>query len=122
MASATGEGYVQVKNWTKFQHYKHRNPPWIRLYNELLDDYAFSRLPDASKWHAVGLWLLASRFDNRIPADPAWIARRIGAHDSIDLPLLASAGFITTCPGVASTALASRKQDAKPEKSREEHL
>ena len=29
----------RVKNWSKFQHYKNRNPPWIRLHVEILDDY-----------------------------------------------------------------------------------
>jgi hypothetical protein len=106
--------FVQVKNWEKFQHYKKRNPPWIRLYNEILDDYTFGRLPDASKWHAVGLWLLASRFDNKIPADPEWIRQRIGATDPVDLPILLSAGFLVPYDD-ASDTLASRKQDAKPE-------
>ena len=36
-----------------FQHYKDRSAPWIKLYNELLDDYRFAVLPDASKWHLV---------------------------------------------------------------------
>jgi hypothetical protein len=107
--------FLRVKNWEKFQHYKKRNPPWIRLYNEVLDDYAFGRLQDASKWHAVGLWLLASRFDNRIPADPEWIGQRIGATAPVDLDELLSSGFITVCDDDeqdASGTLASRKQDA----------
>lgn len=108
------ERFIQVKNWSRFQHYKKRNPPWIRLYNELLDDYPFQCLQDASKWHAVGLWLLASRLENRIPADPIWIAQRIGASDPVDLAPLVSAGFISYCED-ASNVRASCKQDATPE-------
>lgn len=48
------------KNWTEFQHYKDRNPPWIRLHRRLLDDRDFQRLPIASKALAPMLWLLAS--------------------------------------------------------------
>jgi hypothetical protein len=107
--------YLSVRNWKRFQHYHQRNPPWIRLYNALLDDYAFSRLHDASKWHAVGIWLLASRFDNRIPDDAMWIAQRINARVAVDLEPLLSAGFIERCPGDASNALAGRKQSATPE-------
>ena len=33
-----------VKNWDEFQHYKDRNPPWIKLHNHLLDDYEFEML------------------------------------------------------------------------------
>ncbi len=106
--------YLRVKNWERFQHYKRRNPPWIRLYNELLDDYAFSRLQDASKWHAVGIWLLASRFDNRIPDDPHWIAQRINARSALNMPELLSAGFIERYQD-ASVMLASCEQNSIPE-------
>lgn len=108
-----------VKNFEKFQHYKDRSPPWIRLYNSLLDDYEFGRLPDASKAHLLAIWLLASRYENKIPYDPEWVARRINATSPVDLDGLAEAGFIVadqSCSG----ALAERKQDAMPEKRRAE--
>jgi ribosomal protein L12E/L44/L45/RPP1/RPP2 len=108
-----------VRNWARFQHYHQRNPPWIRLYNSLLDDYQFARLQDASKWQACGIWLLASRFDNAIPDDATWIAQRINARSPVDIEALISAGFIERYPS-ASAALAARKQSATPEESREE--
>jgi hypothetical protein len=83
-----------VKNFEKFQHYKDRSPPWIKLYNELLDDYEFGRLQDASKMHLIGIWLLASRSDNKIPHDSAWVAKRINANSKVDLEELEQAGFI----------------------------
>lgn len=102
-------GYLKVKNFERFQHYKDRNPPWIKLYNDILDDYEFARLQDATKWLAVGLWLLASRYENRIPADPEWIGRRLNTTEPVDLDPLLSAGFITLYQD-ASTPPASRKQ------------
>ena len=48
------------KNWKSFQHYKDRQPPWVKLHKSLLDDRDFSRLPIASKALAPMLWLLAS--------------------------------------------------------------
>lgn len=48
------------KNWTSFQHYKDRCPPWIKLHRDLLNDRAFMMLPLASKALAPLLWLLAS--------------------------------------------------------------
>lgn len=119
-----------VKNFERFQHYKDRAPPWIKLYNELLDDYEFGRLPDASKMHLIAIWLLASRSDNKIPYDAAWVARRINANTKVDLTLLACSGFIVvdqqlqTVEQDASNALADCKQDAcletEGEKRREE--
>jgi hypothetical protein len=103
-----------VKNFEKFQHYKDRSPPWIKLYNELLDDYEFGLLPDASKMHLVAIWLLASRSENKIPFDPAWVARRINATEQVNLRLLADRGFILldqplhTAEQVASEPIAER--------------
>jgi hypothetical protein len=102
---------IQVKNFERFQHYKDRSPPWIKLYNDLLDDYEFAGLPDASKAHLLAIWLLASRYNNEIPADAVWIARRINATDPINLDLLKAAGFLLEVQ-VRSKALARRKQSA----------
>lgn len=106
--------FIEVKNFERFQHYKDRKPPWIKLYNDLLDDYEFGCLPDASKWLAVGLWLLASRHDNRVANDPNWIGRMIHASQPVDIAPLVSAGFVRLLPD-ASKPLAERKQDAMPE-------
>ena len=38
---------LRVKNWSAFQHYRHRRPPWIKLHRGLLDDFAWHRLPEA---------------------------------------------------------------------------
>lgn len=84
----------RVKNFEKFQHYKDRSPPWIKLYNELLDDYDFACLQDASKLHLILIWLLASRSGNHLPLDSEWIGRRISATQPVDLDALVNAGFI----------------------------
>ena len=86
--------YIQVKNWGKFQHYKKRNPPWIKLHAELLSDYAFSRLQDASKLHLMMIWLLASRTANKLPNDPGWLQKQIGAETKPNINLLIEMGFI----------------------------
>jgi hypothetical protein len=94
--------FFSVINYDQQQHYKDRGPTWIKLYNRLLDDYGFAHLPDAAKWHLIGIQLQASRHDNRVPADPAWLARQIGAIDAIDLDVLVQAGFIAPLPDVDS--------------------
>ena len=40
---------LKIKDWDKFQHYKDRNPPWIKLSTDTFQNYDFSRLQDASK-------------------------------------------------------------------------
>lgn len=107
-------GYVEVKGWDNFQHYKKRSPPWIKLHAALLDNYEFARLPDISKAHLVGIWILASKHANKVPADPEWIARRIGATDPVDIEPLVEAGFIARLRR-ASDPLPERKQMPIPE-------
>lgn len=51
---------IRPRNWSKFQHYKDRRPPWIKLHRELLDNYDWHCLPTASKALVPMLWLLAS--------------------------------------------------------------
>jgi hypothetical protein len=100
--------YLYVKNWENYQHYKHRSPPWIKLHRDLLNDYNFLCLQDASKLHLMLIWLLASQMENRIPADPDFIRQRIGIKEKPNLKELIDKGFLVD----ASNALASCKQVA----------
>lgn len=112
------KGYFSVKNFERFQHYKDRSPPWIKLYNDLLDDYEFGILPDASKFHIIAIGLLASRTGNKIPADAGWVARKIGATTIVDLTMLAKSGFIIL-DQISSEMLAPCKHVAMPEREGE---
>ena len=119
--------HFSVTNYDSQQHYKDRGPTWIKLYNRLLDDYGFAMLPDACKWHLIGIFLLASRHNNRIPSDPAWLARQIGAVSPIDLGRIERGGFIAAikdeptpfCADVAA-AFDLFGNPASPEKRRGE--
>jgi hypothetical protein len=110
--------FFEVVDFANLQHYKDRNPPWIKLYNELLDSYNFACLQDASKLHLILIFLLASRTNNKIPYDATWIKHRINATENIDLQALEESGMIRVL-GNASKALASCKQSAITETERE---
>jgi hypothetical protein len=86
--------YLSVKNWEKYQHYKDRTPPWIKLHREVLDDYDMSCLQDASKLHLILIWVLASQLNNRIPDDPVWIGKKINATSKVNLKELIDKGFL----------------------------
>lgn len=85
---------LRVRNWEKFQHYKDRNPPWVKLYTAWPDDYEWSSWSDASKLLAVCIVMLAGRVGNRIPNDPAWIQQRCGLKKVPDLTELIGSNFI----------------------------
>ena len=103
--------YISVTDFAKTQHYKHRNPPWIRMYNSLLGDYAFSKLPDLAKLDYMLLCLLASQLDNKIPADLQWIKSRLDICHEPHVILLIERGFLDG----DSAMLASCKQSAPTE-------
>jgi hypothetical protein len=58
---------IRIKNWEKFQHYKQRDPPWIRLYRALLDDREWYNLDGESAKALVMLWLIASEGNGVLP-------------------------------------------------------
>lgn len=110
---------ITPKRWAEFQHYKDRSPPWIKLHRKLLDDYAFSRLPLASKALAPLLWLLAAEYEGgKITAGAEEIAFRLRVTDkelaAALKPLIESGFFLDD-----SEMLAPRKQSAMPETERE---
>lgn len=52
-------GY-RVKDWAKFQHFKDRSPPWVKLYRDILDDPDWHDLDAESSKALVMIWLIAS--------------------------------------------------------------
>ena len=59
---------MRIKNWNKFQHFKDRKPPWVKLYRDLLDDIDWHELDAQASKVLVMLWLIASEEDGNIPA------------------------------------------------------
>ena len=86
--------YLHLKNWEVYQHYKKRNPPWIKLYHSLLDDYEYCQMSDDSKLLLLCFYMLASRTENRIPFDLTWIKRKTMVSCDIKLDELLGSGYI----------------------------
>ncbi|HEU4589015.1 MAG TPA: hypothetical protein VFS11_10220 [Gemmatimonadales bacterium] len=113
-------GVLRIPKFDEFQHYKKRNPPWIRLYLKLLDNLDFALLPDATKGQLVNLWMLAARLHRdtkrppELPADPAWLASKINATEPIAWERLIPR-WIECDKETASKMLATCKQNATPE-------
>ena len=76
--------YLRIINWKKFQHYKDRCPPWIKLHVKILNDRNFMLLADASKCLLMLLWVLSSEEEGLIPYDLDEISFRL-RRDSLSL-------------------------------------
>lgn len=105
------DNFFCIANWKRFQHYRERNPPWIKLHRELLTSRAWISGDDANRALMVALMLIAADTDNLIPADPAYIQRRAYLNSEPDFSRLLDVGFLER----ASNVLATCKQDARPE-------
>ena len=119
---------IRVRGWEKFQHYKKRNPPWIKLHRQLLDDREWQKLGDFAARLLIDLWLLASESEEpgTVKMDSDTLAWRL-RYDSNKLAgigpalqELTSHGFIRLGKQVASKVLAARPQGAMPETETEE--
>ena len=111
--------FLKPKNWEKFQHYRDRCPPWIKLHRDLLNDRAYMNLPIASKAIAPLLWLLASESKDgsfNAASDELAFRLRIASKDiESGLKPLIDNGFFVD----ASTMLAPCLQLAIPERETE---
>lgn len=58
---------LKIKNWSQFQHFKDRRPPWVKLYRDLLDDIEWHLLDPKHAKTLVMLWLIASETDGVLP-------------------------------------------------------
>jgi hypothetical protein len=108
-----------VTTANKFQHYKDRCPPWIKLHRDLLNDREFACLPLASKALAPLLWLLASESkDGTFDATTEELVFRLRIESKDvekGLKPLIDHGFFSVASGVLAECL----QLAIPETERE---
>ena len=58
---------MKIKNWSQFQHFKDRKPPWVKLYRDILDDIDWHELDPLSSKVLVMCWLIASENDGYLP-------------------------------------------------------
>jgi hypothetical protein len=113
----------KIDKWERYQHYKHRSPPWIKLHYELISSSTWVMLDDASKLLAIVCMMLASRHDGCIPDNPDYVQKM--AHISVkpDFQPLVDVGFLLKIDDASSNAsklLADASTGARIEKRRVE--
>ena len=105
---------LRVKNWRQFQHYKDRNPPWIKLHFALLSSPDWVMLDDASRVLAIACMLIASRNEGVVPANPAYLKRVAYLRKTPDFKPLIECGFLELASNVEQ-----KIPDARPEERRD---
>lgn len=80
------ERFLKVKDFERFQHYKNRKPPWVKLYRDLWHEPNFLHLSLSAKAVAIGCLTLASQTGNHFPEDPHYIGVTLGVlRQGIDI-------------------------------------
>ena len=85
--------HYRIVEWARHQHYKDRDPPWIKLHRDLLTSQTWVMLPDASRVLAIACMLVAAGTENRIPANADFMKRR-AYLTKVDFDSLVEVGFL----------------------------
>jgi hypothetical protein len=87
------ERWVIIGNWGKFQHYRDRTAPWIKLYLELRDKDEWACLTLAERGLLVSIWITYSASSGVLPVSK--LARKCGHRvRQAHLDSLVRQGFI----------------------------
>ena len=101
-----------IKDWNKFQHFKDRRPPWIKLYRDILDDPEWFELDAEASKALVMLWLIASETDGYLP-DIKKISFRLRISEAKAKSLIDKLSHWLVQDDI--TAISDRYQDDAPE-------
>lgn len=112
---------IQIKNWSKYQSYKDRKPPWIRFHTSMLDNYEFQMMAAESRALLPMLWLLACEYEDPkagiIDMELKVLAFRLRLDEKIikkSLDELESSGFID-CNKIVTDSLRDSNQAVSTE-------
>ena len=111
---------LRVKNWAEFQHYKDRNPPWIKLHFSLLSSPDWVLLDDTSRVLAVACMLIASRNHGCIPDNPAYIKRVAYLNKTPNFKPLIECGFLEDASECKRTLAEFRPEERRDREETEE--
>lgn len=120
----------RVTNWEDLQHYKARNPPWIKLYGRLLNSRVWVLNDDATRVLLIACMVVASREDGVIDASEEglrYLRLAANLNTEPDLTPLIESGFLApddesehASKMLAPDASKMLAADAIPRREREE--
>jgi hypothetical protein len=93
--------YLRVINREKFQHYKDRCPPWIKLHRSVVtgeerqfDDFLL--LAEWEQWQLVRIWVVASQCakPHLLAYDELWMRRAIRSTRKVPLAKFVEQGWL----------------------------
>jgi len=121
-----GMRFFAVTNFKKFQHYKDRNPTWIKLYASILTDAKFNMLTDREQLALIKIWVLSSQNSNKLPFNSKLISSQICLKYAINLERFLGLDFIylfeDTPRNASNKPLAPNKEKEKYKQEKEKPI
>lgn len=111
---------IAPEYFDRIVHYSDRRTVWIKLYLDLLFDADFCSLPDETKFHFIGLMMLAAEMNNRIPNNPHFLQQKLSASNEINLDLLLVKNFLIAFKRKRSKNLVASLEKEKKKKQEEQ--
>lgn len=116
--------YYEIPTWRDYQHYKDRDPPWIKLHFSILSSPTWVMLDDASRTLAIACMLIASRNHGKVPANPDYL-RRVAYLKAANFKPLIDIGFLVCdsgCKQVLANDSELTQEESRGYKSTETEL
>lgn len=114
--------WIVIPNWDRFQHYKDRDPLWIKLYTELLDKYEWQRLSFADRGLLSTAWLAYAGSNGvlHVSRMVALCGAHANAYGNLDKALkrLNDAGFVQLVASKPLSLARSREKRREEKKDR----
>ncbi len=106
--------WLVIPKWDEFQHYKNRDPAWVKLHRSLASDPEWIKLSGHCRAVLIGLWLEYASSNCQVAVNTSSLTRRLALRvSSRQLKTLETAGFIEVS---ASKPLASCYSRGREEK------
>ena len=87
---------LRIRNWERYQHYRDRNPPWVKLHFSLLSSADWVTLADSDRVLLIASMLLASKNNGEVPEDPDYVQRVAYLAKKPNFGNLIRCGFLTS--------------------------
>ena len=117
--------YLMVADLERFQHYKDRCPPWVKLHWSMLDDPRYIELNEVNRQRYLMCILIASRVENRIKNDPVYLSKMMRISEPVDLTPLIDSGLLLawrkrSASDVQAKCYSEKRQSQSQRRNREE--
>ena len=89
--------FLRIKNWKSFQHYRYRQPKWIKLHSKLLSSADWVMASQDERVLMIACMLVASQSeyrDGKFDADPSFLQRVAYLPTPPSFKSLISRGFL----------------------------